>query len=129
MSKFRFYKSEHTEYVIVNDTAVCFDEHCHSCDFIITIITYGNVVLSQNGIDRTIHTNELFKIAPYETHALFSDFPITAVTMCIRKDLVFSDNIDNYKQHIEDSLFEFTKYSNDLDFSEDLSNMFHKAAL
>lgn len=129
MSKFRFYKSKHIEYVVINDTAVYFDEHCHSSDFIITIIIFGNALLTLNGIERTIRANELFKIAPYETHALFSDSPIIAVTMCISKDLVFSDNIDNYKQYIEDSLFEFTKYSKDLVCSKDLSAMFCKAAL
>lgn len=129
MSKFRFYKSKHIEYVIINDTTVYFDEHCHSSDFIITIITYGNAVLSLNGIDRTIHANELFKIAPYETHSLYSDSPITTVTMCISKELVFSEDIDSYEQQIKDSLLEFEKYSKSLDCSEDLSAMFYKAAL
>lgn len=129
MPKFRFYKSKHIEYVVINDTTVYFDEHCHSSDFIITIIIYGNALLSLNGIERAIHANELFKIAPYETHALFSDSPITAATMCISKDLVFSDSIDYYKQQVKDSLLEFTKYSKDSGCSEDLSAMFCKAAL
>lgn len=129
LNGFSFFKSKYIEFVIIDNSTVYFDEHCHSCDFIITIMIYGNAMLSLNSIDRTVHSNEFFKIAPYESHALSSESPITAVTMCIKKDLVFSDNKDSYKQQISDSLLEFAKHSNALDCSENLSDIFHRAAL
>lgn len=129
MNKFSFFKSEYIEFVIIDNSTIEFDEHCHSSDFVITIITYGNAILRLNGIDRTIHANELFKIAPYETHALSSDSPVTAVTMCIKKDLVFSNNADGYIQQIRNSLLEFAKHANALNWSEDLTDMLHEAAL
>lgn len=129
MSQFKFYISKYIEYVVTNNSVIRFNEHCHSSDFIITIIVCGNAVLHLNGIERPIHTNDYFKIAPYETHALCSSSPVTAVTMCINKDLVFSDDIDYYKQCISDSLLEFTRCSNELDCSEKLSSLFNKVAL
>lgn len=127
--KFHFLKSKHIEFVIIDNSTMFFEEHCHSCNFIITMIIHGNAVLSLNGAKKTIHSNELFKVVPYENHALSSNSPITTVTMCISKDLIFSGNIDDYKQQIRDSLLAFSSISDDLNSPENLTDLFYKSAL
>ena len=129
MNKFCFYKSEKIEYVFIKGSTIHFDEHCHAFDFIITKILCGNVVLRKNGILQTVSTNHIFKVAPYEPHALFSEMPITAITMCIKKELIYSGDREGFKKQIINSLSAISDTFDDIKQFEKLFSEFYNVAL
>lgn len=111
MSKYHFYKSDDIEFVSVNDTEICFEEHCHTSDFIITLIVKGNATLKKESI-HILHTNDFFIILPYEAHTLISDNRISLISMCIKKQMIYKLDCNTYQMYIEASLTEISKQVN-----------------
>lgn len=88
MTETIFYRSELIEFVLLSDKRLCFDEHCHVSDIVITAMLDGTAVLSRNGKTSPVCRGDIFSVLPYENHSLMSDFPVSTLTMCINKRLL-----------------------------------------
>ena len=129
LEKLEFYKSEYIELVVINNSKVNFSEHCHSGNYVITVILKGNVKLKHNNSEKVIHQGELFKIYPYEPHALLSDSQITAVSLCISKKIFRNTHIRYYQKILQETLSEFIPCVNDLECTSDIWNRIYCTAL
>lgn len=125
MSKYHFYKSDNIEFVSVNDTEICFEEHCHTSDFVITLVVKGDATLKKEKA-HVLHTNDIFIILPYEPHSLISDNKISLISMCIKKQTVYTLDFTAYQSCIETSL---TAISSKIDIKENQYSLFYAYAL
>lgn len=125
MSKYHFYKSDNIEFVSVNDTEICFEEHCHASDFVITLVVKGDATLKKENA-HVLHTNDIFIILPYEAHSLISDNKISLISMCIKKQIVYTFDFTAYQRCIETSL---TAISSKIDIKESQYSLFYAYAL
>ena len=127
MSKYHFYRSEIVEFVSVHNTVIHFCEHSHMNDFVITMIFNGHAVLKKGTAQIPICPDDVFVIAPYETHALSSDDEVTLLSMCIKKQAVHNFNLSEYKKCIGNALAEISKIIGFL--NEKYWDMFSESAL
>lgn len=125
MSKFHFYKSDNIEFVSVNDTAIHFEEHCHTSDFVITLVVKGDVYLTKVNT-QILHTNDIFMILPYESHSLTSDNKMSLISMCIKKQIVYCLESTAYQRWIENSLDAIAR---EIDLKEHQFNLFYTYAI
>ncbi len=125
MSGFHFYQSENIEFVSVNHTEVRFKEHCHASDFIITLMVNGNAVLTKENT-RILYTNDIFMIPPYESHSLISDNKVSLISMCIKKQTVYTLDFTSYQKLIETAL---TEISSILNLKKNQYRLFYTNAL
>ncbi len=109
MSKYHFYKSEIVEFITINDTRVNFSEHCHTNDFVITLLLKGSAVLKKRMTEMCIFSNDTFTIVPYETHALTSGDDINMLSMCIKKEAVYNLSEESYQECIFNALSGISK--------------------
>jgi len=109
MKHFQFYKSEYIEFVLINDSFIDFSEHCHTDDFVITIIKNGTAVLKKNLLKSIVNTGNNFNVIPYENHTLISESPIDLITMCIKKSAVYHLDITTFQNYIENALLNISK--------------------
>ena len=123
LKKIEFYKSEYIELVVINNSKVNFSEHCHSGNYVITVILKGNVKLKYKNSEKVIHQGKSFKIYPYEPHALLSDSQITAVSLCISKKIFRNTHIRYYQKILQETLSEFIPCVNDLKCTSDIWKM------
>lgn len=103
LSKYHFYKSDNIEFISVNDTEICFEEHCHASNFIITLIVNGETILTRDNA-QVLHTNDIFMIQPYESHSLISDSRVSMISMCIKKQMIYNLDCNSYQIFIETDL-------------------------
>lgn len=125
MSKYHFYKSDNIEFVSVNDTEICFEEHCHTSDFVITLVAKGDTTLKKEKA-HVLHTNDIFIIRPYEAHSLTSNDAVDLLSMCIKKQIIYSLEFNAYQRCIETSL---TGISNQINIKENQYSLFYAYAL
>lgn len=122
LNGYEFYRTENAELVSVSGTAVSFPEHCHSADFVITIVTKGSAVLERSGTVRTIHENGVFVLPPYEAHSLISAGPVSMLTLCIKKQAVYLSDHDDLLELTDPVLSK-------ADLSSDLIDIFRENIL
>ena len=92
MNEMIFYRSEQLEFVIVRNGILCFGEHSHASDIVVSAIVSGNACLSLSGKEYSLRSGDVFSVLPYENHSLTSDEPVCMLTMCIKKDLFSQDS-------------------------------------
>lgn len=109
MNNYHFYKSENIEFVTINDTYINFSEHCHTSDFVITLIMKGNAILKKGMTQICICPNEIFTVVPYERHTLNSNGNVELISMCIKKQTVYHLDEKNYQECIVKALLEISK--------------------
>lgn len=109
---YRFFKSDNIEFVLINNIHINFPKHCHSSDFVITVIMDGGALLITNDLLRKIKAKDFFMIVPYETHSLVSESPVTMISMCIKKRSVYLLDETDYTDQITIALSEFNFGSN-----------------
>lgn len=126
MNKYHFYKSENVEFITINDTTIDFREHCHTSDFVITLVMKGNAILKKGMTQICICPNDTFTVAPYETHALASNDDVSLFSMCIKKQAVYYLNEEKFRECIFNSLLEISKA---IDFNSEYFNVFVITAL
>lgn len=129
MSSFKFYVSENIEYVIVDNQLVHFNEHCHAFDYIITILVQGNALLGKDGAVNQIFAGDMFKVAPYESHTLVSETEISSFSMCIKKNLIYSNDADDYVYQVLNSLSCFLSCYHGFISFQKFADLFYMAAI
>ena len=87
MGSIIFYRSALIEFVIIEDKRLCFDEHCHVSNIVLTAVLDGTAELCLNGVTAAACKDDVFCIMPYENHSLRSSQPVSTLTMCISKQL------------------------------------------
>lgn len=125
MSGFHFYQSKNIEFIAVRHTAVNFKKHSHSSDFIITLIINGKAVLTREKA-QIMCANDIFTIPPYESHSLISNNKVSMISMCIKKQIVYTLAHTSYQKLMETTL---TEIANILDFKEAQYSLFYQYAL
>ena len=116
MGNFSFYKSEYIETVTITDTAVNFAEHSHSDDFVATLLTSGLARLIVNQKHTDLSTGQIFMVAPYVPHSLYSESPVTLISVCVKKQAVYGFEKSDFIRYIRSTL-------SALNFSENVLNM------
>lgn len=122
MGNFRFCRSEYIEIITIKDTILKFQEHSHSEDFVITMITDGCAEFVINTKQMHISKGDIFTAPPYEPHSLFSDIPVNLISVCIKKQAVYEFDKIIFSECVEKAFSE-RKLGNGI------SNSFIKAAL
>lgn len=125
MSKYHFYQFDNIEFISVDDAKICFEEHCHASDFIITLVINGDAVLTKDNA-RILHKNDIFMIQPYESHSLISDNKVSMISMCIKKQIVYALDFNAYQICVESSLIEISKQ---VSFNSKQHRLFYEYAL
>ncbi len=87
MGSIVFYRSALIEFVIIRDKRLCFDEHCHASNIVLTAVLDGEAELCLNGVTTAAGRDDVFCILPYENHSLRSALPVSTLSMCISKQL------------------------------------------
>lgn len=126
LSNYHFYKSESIEFITINNTNVNFSEHCHTTDFVITLLLKGNAILTKGMTQICICSNDTFTIAPYETHALTSNDNASLLSMCIKKQAVYDFSEDRFQKCVFYALMEISRAIN---FNVKYFNVFAMTAL
>lgn len=89
MSSFNFYISQNTEIVYIKNSRIHFEEHCHTDNFVFTLILKGSAELSQNKRARSVSAGGTFCVAPYRAHSLVSEERVELLSVCINKRVIF----------------------------------------
>lgn len=89
MKNFRFYKFEGAEIVHIKNSDFCFEEHCHTDDFIFTYAADGAVFLERNGEKLLLKNGDIFSIPPFSGHSLVSDGCAEILSVCINKKIIY----------------------------------------
>ncbi len=126
MKMYHFYKMDKIEIIKTVNTVIDFKEHCHSSDFVVTVITDGCAALSKGRITQNIKCNESFIITPYETHSLTSVNPVSMVTLCVKKHAVLNLDEASFNQLINNSL---AILSDKCILSDNITNILTDAAI
>ena len=64
MGSIIFYRSALIEFVIISEKRLCFDEHCHVSNIVLTAVLDGTAELCLNGVTAAACKDDVFCISP-----------------------------------------------------------------
>lgn len=104
MRKFHFYKFDNAEIVHIKNSVIKFDEHCHTDDFVFTVIINGTACLDINKNKRLLKKGSIFNIIPYQTHLLASKENVELLSFCINKKIIYGLETESFSEFLSSLL-------------------------
>lgn len=101
---FRFYKKEHIEIVHINNETVRFDRHTHSSDYICSIMIKGCITFKTDDFEKMVYEGSYFTVEPNQAHSIISEQPISLLSLCIKKNFVYSLKYDEKRELIDTTI-------------------------
>lgn len=104
MRKFQFYKFDNAEIVHIKNSVINFDEHCHTNDFVFTVIINGTAYLDKSQNKRLLEKGNIFSISPYQAHSLKSNGNVELLSVCINKKIIYEFAPESFSEFLSNLL-------------------------
>ena len=104
MRKFHFYKLDNAEIVHIKNSVINFDEHCHTNDFVFTVIINGTAFLDKNKNILLLEKGNIFNIPPYQAHSLASNETVELLSVCINKKIIYKLSPESFSEFLSNLL-------------------------
>ena len=101
MKKFHFYKYNNAEIVHIKNSVIKFDEHCHTNDFVFTVIINGTACLNKNNNKQLLEKGNIFNILPYQAHSLTSNETVELLSVCINKKIIYKLSPESFSEFLK----------------------------
>lgn len=104
MRKFHFYKFDNAEIVHIENSVISFNEHCHTNDFVFTVIINGTAYLDKKHNKRLLEKGNIFNILPYQAHSLTSNENVELLSVCINKKIIYGFEPESFSEFLSNLL-------------------------
>ena len=71
------------EAILSSGSEIAYPEHNHVSTYIVGLICQGSMTLKTGKTLRTLRPGDVYRVEPYEPHALWADGPYAMVTVCV----------------------------------------------
>ena len=102
--RFLYDESTGIELIICKNSTLSYSLHNHISVFTIGIILEGAILLMTDRCSRTYGKKQTFVIPPYMPHCMQAQGSYTMLSLCIDKEMVYLENLDNIRAEIIRSL-------------------------
>lgn len=117
MNNYSFYKLNSAEIVNIKNSVIGFEEHCHTDDFVFTVMLNGSAKLKKDKNIQNISAGDMFGVVPYQSHSLVSDEAVDLLSVCIKKRVIYDFELQSFLEFINHLLKFIRAY---IDFNTEL---------
>lgn len=110
MRNFNFYKCENAEIIYIKNLTINFNEHCHTDDFVFTLILKGSVNINKEKNIEKLATGDVFSVVPYQSHFLVSDGCADMLSVCIKKKVIYDFTVGSFFEFVNKLMNAISEY-------------------
>lgn len=93
---YRFFLYKDMEICFTEDK-LNFSEHCHTSSYIASFILKGSAVLKKINKSSILNSGDFFTVKPYENHSLYSEYPVSMISICIKNQSRYAEPSNIYE--------------------------------